>query len=120
MTDMAVKGVGIDIAEVRRFFRFRKDGNDLFLTKNFTERELEYCFSFADPAVHLAGTFAAKEAVWKALGRSDVFQSVIEIRREESGKPVVWIKNRRQKSILVSTSHTKQTAVAIAVCSQSS
>ncbi len=112
---MTVKGVGIDIAEVKKFASFKKNGEDRFLSNNFTEKELEYCFSFADSSIHLAATFAAKEAVWKAFGRADMLQSAIEVRRNGSGYPTVWIKNRPQKSILLSISHTTETAVAVAI-----
>ncbi|MCX6735956.1 MAG: holo-ACP synthase [Candidatus Parcubacteria bacterium] len=112
---MEVKGIGIDIVEVKRFASFKKKGEDRFLSNNFTEKELEYCFSFSDSSVHLAGTFAGKEAVWKALGKTDILQSLFEIRRDTSGCPTVWIKNRQQKTILLSISHTADTAVAVAI-----
>ena len=38
-----------------------------FLNKIYTENELDYCFSNAQPARHLAARFCAKEAVVKAL-----------------------------------------------------
>jgi phosphopantetheine--protein transferase-like protein len=113
--DMTIKGIGIDIMEIKRFLALKKNRNGRFLTNNFSEAELDYCFSFRDPAVHLAGTFAAKEAVFKSLGNSGSLASVIEIRRDSKGKPSVWIKNRRQKSIFISISHTAQTAAAVAV-----
>ena len=63
-----VQGIGIDIVEVERFREIATDRTHRFLTNNFTAEELEYCFSFTDAATHLAGTFAAKEAAFKALG----------------------------------------------------
>jgi fatty acid synthase subunit alpha len=112
---MTVKGIGIDIVEVKRFLPFKKERNDRFLIDNFSAREIDYCFGFCDSAVHLAGTFSAKEAVWKVLGKKNILQSMIEIRRDTNGKPEVWIKNCRQKSILVSISHTRKTAIAVAI-----
>ena len=55
--------VGVDIIEIKRFTPFKKDKNSRFLLNNFTSKERAYCFSYKDPLPHLAGTFAAKEAV---------------------------------------------------------
>jgi len=112
---MTVKGIGIDIAETKRFFPFSKDRENRFLVSNFSKGELDYCFSFHDPTEHLAGTFAAKEAVVKAIGKQKLLQSTIEIRREKSGMPSVWIANKKQKSIFISISHTKDIATSIAI-----
>lgn len=112
---MKPRGLGIDILEIKRFNSLSKSRSNRFLLNNFSKKELDYCFSFKNPAPHLAGTFAAKEAVFKTLGRDDILLSLIEIRRDKNGKPEVWIKNRRQKSILLSISHTAQIAAAIAI-----
>jgi len=112
---MTIDGIGIDIVEIKRFLPFKKDKGNRFLTNTFTQKELDYCFSFCDSETHLAGTFSAKEATWKALGKTGILQSKIEIRRNNFGKPEVWINNRRQTSILVSITHEKSVAVAIAV-----
>jgi phosphopantetheine--protein transferase-like protein len=112
---MITKGIGIDIVETERFLPFEKERENRFLIDNFSKRELDYCFAFCDSSIHLAGTFSAKEAVWKALSNKNILQSTIEIRRDTNGKPEVWIKNRRQKSILVSISHTTKIATAIAI-----
>lgn len=111
---MILNGLGIDIVEISRLIPF-KSRDDRFLTNNYSTTELDYCFSFKDPGPHLAGIFAAKEAVLKALGGDKIRLPLIEIRREKSGQPVVWIKNRRQRSILVSISHTAKTSIAVAI-----
>ena len=41
---------------------------DRFLRRVFTEGEIAYCNRRRNPAPHLAGRFAAKEAAMKALG----------------------------------------------------
>ncbi len=112
---MKSRGLGIDILEIKRFNSFRKNRNSRFLLNNYSKKEIDYCFSFKNPAPHLAGAFAAKEAVFKTLGRNDIVFSSIEIRRNKNGKPEVWIKNRRQKLILISISHTTKIAIAIAI-----
>lgn len=112
---MMPRELGIDILEIKRFDSFKKSQNSRFLLNNYSKKEIDYCFSFKNPAPHLAGIFAAKEAVFKTLGQNDIFLSLIEIRRNKDGKPEVWLKNRRQKSILISISHTAKIAAAIAI-----
>lgn len=112
---MSLKGLGIDILDISRFTFLEKNKDNRFLKDNYTKQELAYCFSFNNPGPHLAGIFAAKEAVFKTLGRSGFLQSSIEIRRGKTGKPIVWIKNRHQKSIIISISHTIKIAIAIAI-----
>ena len=111
---MSLKGLGIDIVETRRFALSEKGSKDHFLRKNYSEKELDYCFSFKASEQHLAGMFAAKEAVFKALGRKISLKS-IEIERKDSGQPIVFVNGKRVKSIHVSLSHTSETAIAIAV-----
>jgi holo-[acyl-carrier protein] synthase len=41
---------------------------DRFLRRVFTDGEIAYCTRRRNPAPHLAGRFAAKEAAMKALG----------------------------------------------------
>eukprot|EP00741_Cyanophora_paradoxa_P005622 tig00000912_g5450.t1 len=57
---------GVDVEEIG-LFRGRPAG-DLFLERNFTPAELAHCARQPDPASSLAGRWAAKEAVVKALG----------------------------------------------------
>lgn len=111
---MLIEGLGIDLVKIKRFAPFILDKKNRFLLNNYTEAELDYCFSFKNPAPHLAGTFAAKEAVFKSLTRNNISQSVIEIRRTKK-KPVVWICGHLQKSVKVSISHTDELALAIAI-----
>lgn len=110
--NMKVQGIGIDMIEIRRFRGFGK--NNRFLKNNFSKEELDYCFSFKDSATHLAGTFATKEAVIKILTRS-VPLALIEVKRNRNGKPEIFIKNRREKSIMVSISHTEKLALAFTI-----
>ncbi len=104
--------IGLDVMEVKRFKNIKRTA--AVLQKAFSGRELNYCFSYKDPAPHLAGLFAAKEAVAKALdGQAVVYE--IEIRHTVVGKPMVWQKNKQNKKMAVSISHTDQIAVAIAL-----
>ena len=112
---MNLSGLGVDIIEVKRFDAFENNRDDRFLSDNFSPEELDYCFSFKNPAPHLAGTFAAKEAVFKTLGQDNLALSSIEIKRNKKGQLTVWIKQNCDQSVLVSISHTAETAVAIAI-----
>jgi holo-[acyl-carrier protein] synthase len=111
--NMNIDGVGIDIVEVSRFEELIGKEEPHLISKLFTPHEQEYCFSFKNPAVHFAGTFAAKEAAHKACGDRSVALESIEVRRLETGKPEIWIKGSRSNSLLVSISHTDDTACAI-------
>ena len=112
---MKVSGVGIDAVEISRFRTVLRMKNDRFLENTFTKVEREYCFSFRDAASHFAGTFAAKEAVRKTSGLVKTPMNKIEIRRHKSGKPEVRLSGRRSKSHLISISHNRSIACAIAM-----
>jgi len=110
---LGVQGVGIDIESVERFKKFKKNRTSSFLLRVFTKRELAYCFGYADPAPHLAGTFAAKEAVSKALlGRISSIE--VEIVRTPHGAPYA-LRNKIKIPISISITHTPDVAAAIAV-----
>jgi holo-[acyl-carrier protein] synthase len=119
-----ILGVGIDIVEIRRI-KSAMEGNDRFLEKIFTAVELEYLKSRNLRAEYVAGRFAAKEAVAKALGtgfRGFDFKD-IEIDRTTLGKPIVILKGKAkliakkegQYNIHLSISHGEDSAVAYAI-----
>lgn len=123
----AVNGaIGIDIVEIKRLEKVSKKWGKPFLKKVYTERELAYSRSKRFPYQHLAARFAAKEALFKALGEVEtqfVGWKNIEILNDANGKPVVhWHadaeKTRKKRNILsavVSLSHTENYAVASAM-----
>lgn len=59
--------IGNDIVAVRRIADLMARRGSRFTERCFTPAEIEYCSSKAEPAVHFAGRWAAKEAVYKAL-----------------------------------------------------
>lgn len=107
--------IGIDMVEIARFRHMESPAKEQFLQNTFSSIEREYCLSFADPAPHFAGTFAAKEAIKKAYGDDSVALSIFEIRREETGKPIVWVRGERSHRIIISITHTAETACAVAL-----
>ncbi|MFH1128658.1 MAG: holo-ACP synthase [Candidatus Omnitrophota bacterium] len=113
-------GTGVDITEVRRLRQaIEKWGND-FLHRVFTKEELENAKTRGSLYQHLAGRFAAKEAVFKALGDKHLNWQDVEILNDKEGKPSCVILNGRGKKINVhiSISHIKNYAVANAIITQ--
>lgn len=82
-----IAGVGIDLVKVDRIKKAIK--RDKFLEITFTPAELA-CYEKAGfPVGSLAARFAAKEAVFKALGTGWVKGTDVEILPDTKGKPVV-------------------------------
>ncbi|WP_448258205.1 holo-ACP synthase [Microbacterium aurum] len=65
---MTIRGIGIDVADVERFRELYRRYGSRFAHRWFTAQEIGRCCRGADPGAALAEHFAAKEAVWKALG----------------------------------------------------
>jgi holo-[acyl-carrier protein] synthase len=61
-------GLGFDATDIPRIASTVERYGDRFLHRVFTEGEIAYCTRRRNPAPHLAGRFAAKEAAMKALG----------------------------------------------------
>ncbi len=119
-----ILGLGIDIVEISRIRdMYQRHGNS-FLRRVYSKNELSYCLGKKDPAPHLAGRFAAKEAFIKAvpLIRSRRFSlNEIEIVSDNAikkpdinllGKTKVAYMDSEEGAIHVSISHSKDYAVA--------
>ena len=121
-------GIGVDIIEIERV-RQAIQNNKNFLSKLFTEREIDYFISRNMKSEVIAGNFAAKEAVSKALGtgiRGFSFKD-IEILRNELGKPEVilhnganlignkLVGNNNSLRVHLSISHNNSSAIAYSV-----
>ncbi|TET44156.1 holo-[acyl-carrier-protein] synthase [Candidatus Aerophobetes bacterium] len=118
-----IKGIGIDIVEVKRLRDIIQRWGERAKKRMFTSKELKYAhMRKKGEFIHLAGRFAAKEAVVKSLGQPTSFLEV-EISKEKNGRPYITLKGRtketarkmRVKEILVTLSHTRTYAVAQAV-----
>ena len=70
---MTIVGLGMDATEIERIAATVERYGERFLQRIFTPRELEYCMRRKNPAPHLAGRFAAKEAGMKAIGTGHAF-----------------------------------------------
>lgn len=109
--------VGVDIIEIDRIEKAVQRRR--FLERIYTEAEIAYSQSRAKPSQHLAGFFAAKEAVIKCLGRMVPWHD-IEVCHNDDGKPFVILRRRalelaRGGRVSVSISHCRSCAVAVAV-----
>lgn len=90
---MPIVGHGIDIVEVSRIRKMAADHGAHFLDRVFTPAEREYCARNTKRQYeHLAGRFAAKEAVLKVLGtgwRGGIAWTDIEVIKHDGGQPGV-------------------------------
>lgn len=121
---MPALATGIDLIEIERFQNALDRHQTRLLKRIFTARELD---EVGDKVLSLAGRFAAKEAVTKALecGIGPVEWHEIEILRGPSGQPVLVLSGKadqlaKEKGLLhwsVSLSHTQVYAAAVAVAS---
>ena len=112
-----IVGNGVDIIEVRRIRQAVDKWGDDFLGRIFTDKELEIAKSRVARYEHLAGRFAAKEAIFKALLDKEINWKDIEISNDKDGKPLCRIlkKAKNKFDIQVSISHVKNYAVASAI-----
>lgn len=120
-----IRGLGVDIVEVDRIRRAMARWGEPFLHRVFTPAELARGGTSPAAAERLAGRFAAKEAVMKALGqgRRGVGWREIEITTDPSGKPGVHLSGRAAeisdrlgvRAWSLAISHTRLMAIAQAL-----
>ena len=123
---MNILGHGIDIIECPRLEKMLSHHGDRFLHRVFTQHEQDYCHKHKERTQHLAGRFAAKEAVLKALGtgmRGRMKWTDVQIANDDLGKPEIVLSGESAAvaermgvtQVLVSISHTRQNATASAI-----
>lgn len=118
-----IRGIGCDLIEIERFRTAMGRSGDALLQRLFTPNEIAYCYRHKDPVFCLAGRFAAKEALSKALGvgiGAAIGWLDMEIVNDEQGKPsVIWhvdVKERFGVAIThISISHSHSAAMAYAI-----
>jgi holo-[acyl-carrier protein] synthase len=104
---------GIDIVDIEDFRNSLNSGGSKFVNRLFTEKEKKN-----SKVNHLAGLFAAKEAVLKALSLPSGSWQEIEIVHKKNGRPFVILSKKITKQIRiidtdVSISHSISNAIAI-------
>jgi len=113
---------GVDLIEIARIEEVVARHGKHYLERIFTAAELEYCGKRAES---LAGRFAAKEAVAKALGTGigDVTWTEIEILGDEQNAPKLTLSGMAETKAKelgltnwsVSISHSQSHSVAFVV-----
>ncbi|MFC1521256.1 holo-ACP synthase [Elusimicrobiota bacterium] len=114
---MRIIGTGVDIIEIKRVRALAKR-EPKFLSRVFSKEELLYSMRSKKRWEHLAVRFAAKEALWKALGKDGVPLSAISVKRDNRGKPTMNLKNLgvpRSWQASISLSHSREYAVAYCI-----
>jgi holo-[acyl-carrier protein] synthase len=118
-------GLGTDVLEVARMASELRDGNG-FRNAVFTPAEITYCEAMRYPAMHYAARFAAKEALFKALGadrQSGMRWREAEVLRQESGRPRLVLHGSTRDlaekltvdEVFVTLAHTAELASATVV-----
>lgn len=88
--------IGVDIIEVERVRKVYEHHGERFLKRIFTEIEIRQC---RGKVTRLAGRFAAKEAISKALGTGlhGVAWREMEVVQLRSGRPTVRLHGNAKK-----------------------
>lgn len=112
------KGIGIDLCEITRMQQLLDEGHSL--RRMFTEEEQSYITSKAASAAQaMAGMFAAKEAVLKALGTGlTIPMTDIIITHTELGQPLVTLTGKAAElggTVMISITHEAGMAAAMAI-----
>ena len=118
-----VTALGIDIIEVARVKQDVERYGRRFVGRILGPDELSIYDRRQDKAVFLSGRFAAKEAVIKALGAylaEKPSLTAIQVTNDSTGKPELRLPDGVKSKLggarcLISISHEKKYAVAIAV-----
>ena len=111
--------IGTDLEDISRIRSAIEKNGKRFLNQIYTREEQTYCQSKADPAMHFAGRFCAKEAMIKALKSSGVKDPIswtaIEIEAAAGGEPRVNLHGKIHGACRISISHTRTQALAFAL-----
>lgn len=119
---------GVDLVEIARIQRSVQEHGERFIQRIFTPAEAVYCRNARPPRdiERFAARFAAKEAVFKALGTGwagGIAWTDVEVVILPSGRPLIELTAGARKAaeslgisaILVSLSHTSTHAMASAI-----
>lgn len=121
-----IAGLGVDLVRIERIARARERHGLRFLSRVFSEAEINECLGRVDPDQGFAVRFAAKEAAMKALGTgwaSGVAWRDFEVGKTPSGAPTLTLSGRAAQiagesgvsNVFVSLSHDGVYAVATVV-----
>lgn len=123
---MSVIAHGIDIVRSERIERIWQRHGQAFLDRIYTPDEISYCTDCKRPVERLAGRWAVKEAVLKALGtgwRGGIEFVDIETLPDGYGQPHCTLRGQAAERaralgitrVLVSISHSDEYAIGSAI-----
>jgi holo-[acyl-carrier protein] synthase len=118
-----IYSVGIDLIQTARVKKALDLWGDKFAAKILGDEEMQIFNTRFNKVHFLAGRFAAKEAVIKAMGGivpPPVFFRQIQILNDSGGKPYVHFDNSIKKQIMdkeikLSLTHEREVAGAVAI-----
>jgi holo-[acyl-carrier protein] synthase len=124
-----IVGLGIDLVEIDRVERMIESLGDRMYARLFSEGEARYIRGKPLPAQHAAVRLAAKEAAFKALAGNDLARRItwrdVEVVSDRHGIPTIRLHGTAEARarelgvtrVLVSLTHTRDTAGAVVVLS---
>ncbi len=126
-----IVGIGIDLVKIDRLQAIAMRWEDRFLTRVYTHAERDACFERAMPFPALAGRFALKEAMFKALGTGwseGISWTEVEVFTNDTGKPMIrtsgqihkLLTSKEASTIHVTTSHDGNYAIGQVILTKES
>ena len=95
---MKILGIGVDIVNNQRFKKLIKNKN--FIKRTYSTNEIKFSIKKKDKVNFFAKRFAAKEALFKAVGLPKKLQfNDVQITNTQSGTPKFIIKGTSLKNL---------------------
>jgi holo-[acyl-carrier protein] synthase len=121
-----VVGLGVDVVDIQRVREALSRSGERFVRRVYTEAEAAYCGRHRDPVPHFAVRFAAKEALFKALGTGwsqGVRWCDVEVERARGRAPQLVLHGEAlrhsqrlgTRTIHCTLSHSDASAVAVVI-----
>ena len=97
---MNIYGIGTDIVNINRIKTAINKNKKTFKNRVFTNYEIQICDKRTNKMECFAKRFAAKEALFKAIGlKNKLYFKDVEIRNNSSGLPNFKIKGKSLKNL---------------------
>lgn len=110
-----IAGLGVDMVDIRRIEKLIHTHGAHFLDRTFTPAEQAYCNSKAQVGAAYAKTFAAKEAIIKALSHTDGLKwHHMEIIRLPHGQPTIKLQGQAH-DLALSRTHGQPYAIHLSL-----
>ncbi len=119
-----IHGIGVDILNFEKLRYVYERADDPFIVRTFTNAEKDASEKTDNKLAYLAGRFAGKEAVFKALGitAEGVSLREIEILNDDKGAPYVnlygglrEVADERRIMLHISLSYEAEEAIAYVI-----